>query len=308
MITFSVVSPVYNAAKILPELIDRIENSLKPLNFEYEIILVDDGCKEGSWGIIEQYCNSNKKIIGIKLSRNFGQHSAITAGIDIANGEWVIVMDCDLQDRPEEIPKLYSKALEGYDIVLAKRFERKDSFIKKFFSKFFYKTLKYLTGIDQDETVANFGIYNHKVIKSIISMKETIRYFPSMIKWVGFTTTKIDIEHNTRHSGKSTYTYRKLLELALNIMLSYSIKPIFLTIKAGLIISLLSFLVALIYFLAWLNGSIIIIGFTSLMISIWFLSGMIIATLGIIGLYIAKTFEVVKRRPIYIVDLKINRN
>jgi glycosyltransferase involved in cell wall biosynthesis len=303
---FSVVSPVYNAANILPQLIERIEVSLKSLNLDYEIILVDDGCKEGSWGVIEQYCKNNKNLIGIKLSRNFGQHYAITAGIEIAQGEWIVVMDCDLQDRPEEIPKLYSKALEGFDIVLAKRINRKDSFIKKNFSKMFYITLKYLTRIDQDETVANFGIYNYKVIKSVVSMKESIRYFPSMIKWVGFSTTKIDIEHNPRHSGKSSYSLRKLLELALNIMLSYSIKPIFITIKAGFAISFLSFITALFYLIKWLSGSIVLMGFTSLIISIWFLSGIIISTLGIIGLYIAKTFEAVKGRPNYIIEKQIN--
>jgi glycosyltransferase involved in cell wall biosynthesis len=305
---FSVVSPVYNAANILPQLIQRIEVSLKSLDLDYEIILVDDGCKDGSWGVIEQYCKNNKSLIGIKLSRNFGQHYAITAGIEIAQGEWIVVMDCDLQDRPEEIPNLYSKALEGFDIVLAKRINRKDSFIKKYFSKMFYKTLKYLTGIDQDETVANFGMYNYKVIKSVVSMKESIRYFPAMIKWVGFSTTKIDVEHNFRHSGKSSYSLRKLLELALNIMLSYSIKPIFITIKVGFAISLLSFLAALFYLIEWLNGSIFLMGFTSLIISIWFLSGIIISTLGILGLYIAKTFEVVKGRPNYIIEKQINQN
>jgi glycosyltransferase involved in cell wall biosynthesis len=306
MITFSVVSPVYNAAKILPELIDRIENSLKPLNLDYEIILVDDGCKEGSWGIIEQYCNNNIKIIGIKLSRNFGQHSAISAGIDKSKGEYIIVMDCDLQDSPEEIPNLYNKVLEGYDIVLARREKRKDSYLKKLSSKCFYKTLEYLSDIEQDQAVANFGIYNHKVINAIKLMKEPIRFFPSMVKWVGFSKTSIEVKHDNRYLGKTSYNYKKLFNLAIDIILAYSIKPIIIVIKLGFFISFLSFIAALIYFLRWFFGTITVVGYTSIIISVCFFSGLIIAILGVIGLYVAKTFESAKNRPIYIIEKQLS--
>jgi glycosyltransferase involved in cell wall biosynthesis len=298
----SIVSPVYKAALILPELIDRIVMSLKEFTSDYEIILVDDDSQDGSWDVIKHECAINDKVIGIKLSRNFGQHSAITAGIDKANSEWIVVMDCDLQDIPEEIPNLYFKAIEGYDIVLARRIDRKDSFMKKLYSNLFFKTLNYLTGLDQDKAVGNFGIYNYKVINAIVSMKESIRYFPSMVKWVGFSYSKIDVKHNSRFSGKTTYNFKKLINLALDIILAHSIRPIKLTIKIGFTISALSFLTALIYFIKWLNGSITILGYSSLIISIWLLSGLILATLGIIGLYVAKTFEGVKERPLYVID------
>jgi polyisoprenyl-phosphate glycosyltransferase len=300
MKTISIVSPVYKAALILPELVERLERAILPLTLDYEIILVDDDSQDGSWEIIKELALNNKNIIGIKLSRNFGQHAAITAGIDKAVGEWVVVMDCDLQDIPEEIPNLYFKAQEGYDIVLARRAIRQDSFFKKYFSFMFYKFLEYLTGTSQDASIANYGIYNYKVINAVVSLRESIRYFPSMVKWVGFKVSKIDVKHGSRLVGESTYNYRKLFSLALDIILAYSVKPIKMIIKFGFLVSFLSFVASIIYFLKWLNGSISVNGYASLIISICIFSGIIIATLGIIGLYIGKTFEGVKNRPIYI--------
>ena len=302
----SIISPVYNAEKILPVLVERIESSIQKFTSDYEIILVEDCGPDNSWEVIESLANTNSKIVGIKLSRNFGQHYAITAGLDQAKGDWVVVMDCDLQDQPEEIEKLYNKAREGFDIVLGRRFDRKDRFLKKLFSKIFYRTLGYLTGTEQDETIANFGIYNRNVVNAVVSMRESIRYFPSMVKWVGFKSTKVNVEHDERNEGESSYNLKRLINLALDIILAYSDKPIRLLIKAGLLISGISVLVALIYFIKWLKGDVLVLGYTSLIISLWLLSGLILSTLGIIGLYVGKTFEGVKKRPIYIINKIIN--
>jgi len=302
----SIVSPVYNAEKIIPVLVERIESSIRKITTDYEIILVEDCGPDSSWGVIENIAKTNPKIIGIKLSRNFGQHYAITAGLDHAKGDWVVVMDCDLQDQPEEIEKLYKKAQEGFDIVLARRFDRKDRFFKKLFSKIFYRTLGYLTGSEQDETVANFGIYSRNVVNAVVSMRESIRYFPTMVKWVGFKSTKVNVEHDDRNEGKSSYNLKRLINLALDIILAYSDKPIRLLIKTGLFISVISVLVAFIYFIKWLKGDVLVLGYTSLIISIWLLSGIILSTLGIIGLYVGKTFEGVKNRPIYIIKKIMN--
>ena len=301
----SIVSPVYKAEKKLPELVNRIEKSLKLITDDFEIILIDDMSPDESWSIISQLHHNNNKIIGIKLSRNFGQHAAITAGLDNVNGEWIVIMDCDLQDIPEEIPRLFNKTKEGFDIVLAKRKFRNDTFLKVLLSRLFYKVLQYLTGIKQDAGISNFGIYNKKVIAEISSMRESIRYFPSMVKWVGFKTAKIDVEHSLRLEGKSSYNFRKLFTLALDIILANSVKPIKLVVKFGFLVSFTSLLAAVIFFFKWLNGSIIILGYTSLIISVWLLSGLIMATLGVIGLYVGKTFEGVKNRPIYIIDKQL---
>ncbi|HUM50427.1 MAG TPA: glycosyltransferase family 2 protein [Chitinophagales bacterium] len=304
----SVVSPIYNAALHLEEFVTELEKYILPITNDYEIVLVDDFSPDNSWKHIEAICTTHPKVKGIKLSRNFGQHYAITAGLDNANGEWIIVMDCDFQDAPSEIPNLYNKTKEDFDVVLARRINRKDGFIKKLFSKLFWKTLGWLTGTNIDHTVANFGIYNKKVIQAVCSLRESIRFFPSMILWVGFSKTTLDVEHQERQTGTSGYNFSRMFKLALDVMLAYSDKPIRLVIKMGFFISLFTLLIGLYYLYLNITNQILVPGYTSLIISIWFLSGLIILILGILGLYIGKTFEGVKNRPIYIIEKKLNGN
>lgn len=303
----SVVSPVYKAPKILPELIKRLKDSLEQITDSYEIILVDDGCPWNSWEVIEELSENNPSIKGIKLSRNFGQHYAITAGLDHAKGDWVVVMDCDLQDQPEEIIRLHQKALEGYEIVFARRVKRMDGLIKKSFSKLFYRIFTYLSGLKQDETIANFGIYSNTVIKYIKNMREPMRAFTPMVRWVGFTTSTVDVKHSERYEGVSTYNFSKLLNLALEISISYSDKPLKLAVKLGVFTSLISLILATILVYRYINGSISVIGYTSIIVSICFFSGLIIMILGILGLYISKIFDGIKNRPIYIIHKTTNQ-
>ncbi len=302
MAFLSIVSPVYRAEKIIPELVQRIEDNVRPITEYYEIILVEDCGPDKSWNVIERIARENSHVTGIKLSRNFGQHHAITAGLDYANGDWVVVMDCDLQDQPEAISKLLDKAIEGYDIVLASRCQRKDGFFKKLYSKIFYLSLGYLTGSYQDESIANFGIYSRKVVDEIKRLRESIRFFPAMVKWVGFSSVKIDVEHAYRSEGASSYNFRNMVNLAIDIILAYSVKPLRLMVTLGLGIAFLSMIVAVFTLIKWISGQIHVIGYASLMFSIWFLSGSLLITLGLVGLYIGKTFEGVKNRPLYIVD------
>jgi dolichol-phosphate mannosyltransferase len=304
----SIVSPVYNAEQIVDLLVQRISEEVSKITPDYEIILVEDGSPDNSWAAIERNCKKDSRVKGIKLSRNFGQHYAITAGLDHAQGEWVVVMDCDLQDRPEEIINLYNKAKEGYDIVLARRYERKDTLFKRFFSWAFYQILSYLTATKHDPAIANFGIYHKKVIQAVCQMRESIRVFPIMVRWLGFKTVKLDVMHAERVIGTTTYNFKRLLNLALDIMLAYSDKPIRLTIKLGLMISLFSFLFAIFLLYEYVSGIITVPGYASIIISIWFLSGLIIMTLGVIGLYVGKTFEGVRNRPIYIISNKLNES
>lgn len=298
----SIVSPVYKAESILPTLVSRIELAMKDITNDYEIILVEDCSPDNSWEVIEALAKKNPRILGIKLSRNFGQHYAITAGLNNVNGEWVVVMDCDLQDQPEEIINLYDKALEGFDVVLASRKVRQDNFLKKFFSRLFYRVLSCLTGTEQDSSIANFGIYHKKVIQSINQMPESIRYFPTMVTWVGFRSTKLEVAHALRLEGETSYNFQRLIHLALDIVLANSDKPLRIVVKTGLLISAFSVVIAIKTLLDYLNGDIIVLGYASMLISIWLLSGVIIATLGIVGLYVGKTFQGVKKRPSYIID------
>jgi glycosyltransferase involved in cell wall biosynthesis len=297
-----VVSPVYKAPKILPELVARLDQSLSEITDSFEVILVDDGCPWDSWSVVEELVQKHTFVKGIKLSRNFGQHYAITAGLDYAQGKWVVVMDCDLQDQPEEISKLYNEAQNGFDIVLAARENRQDNQIKKLFSKFFYSSLSYLSGAKYDHRVANFGMYSQKVIAAINQFREPIRYFPGLVQYVGFKSTTININHASREEGQTSYSLKRLFKLALDVILAYSDKPLRTIIKLGLIISLMSFAYVAFSMWQWYNDMIIVPGYTSLIASVWFLSGVLISTLGVIGLYLGKTFEAVKSRPIYLIS------
>ena len=303
----SVVSPVYQAEKIIPILVDRIEKAVCTITDDYEIILVDDGSRDSSWNGIETIAATHTKVRGIKLSRNFGQHPAIMAGLSQANGEWVVVMDCDLQDQPEEIHKLYNKALEGFDIVLAKRKNRKDGFFKKMTSNLFSLTYSYLTETKFDGTIANFGIYHKKVIVEVLKMDDYIKSFPLFVNWVGYNTTSVEVEHAERLGSNSSYTFSKLVSLAFNTIISFSNKPLKLFVKFGMIMSLVSFIVGLIIIYKYFRGEISVLGYSSLMVSIWFLSGIIITITGIVGIYIGKIFDQSKGRKSFIID-KIANN
>jgi glycosyltransferase involved in cell wall biosynthesis len=302
----SIVSPVYRAELVLDELIERISNNIPSEFNSYEIILVDDYSPDKSWDKIVKITKTNKHVKGLKLSRNFGQHYAITAGLNQVCGDYIVVLDCDLQDQPEEIAKLFNESKKGFDIVLARRHERKDSFYKKTVSKLFYKTLSYLTGTKQDATVANFGIYSKQVINEVVKLEEKIKYFPTMVKWVGFSTSYVNVEHASRSEGKSNYNLKKLLHLALDIILAYSDKPLRLIIKFGLSIALISFLMTFYVLFEKFTGKVSVSGYASLIISIWFLSGCMLTTLGVVGLYIGKIFEGVKNRPSYIIEKTTN--
>lgn len=304
----SIISPVYKGEKMIQELVSRLHTVLQKISDDYEVILVEDGSPDNSWGAIEEMCKKDSKVKGIKLSRNFGQHYAITCGLNAAQGDWVVVMDCDLQDKPEEIPNLFNKAQEGYDIVFAQRENRQDTFFKKLSSVLFYKIFSYLTETEQDATIANFGVYNKKVIASILSMKDYMRYFPTMVQWVGFDSIKLKVKHDSRFEGKSSYTLSKLLRLAFNNIISFSDKPLRILVKLGFYISSLSFLIGIFYLYQYFSGQIAVLGFASIIITLTFLSGIIILTLGLVGIYVGKTFEQSKQRPNYIVHKIINHD
>ena len=302
----SIISPVYKAEGIIPELVRRIRTAVEVITEDYEIILVEDGSPDNSWQEMVLESQKDPRVKSVKLSRNFGQHYAITSGLDISKGEWVVVMDCDLQDQPEEVCKLLQTAQQGSSVVLARRAVRTDGYFKRLSSKAFYVVLSYLTGIKQDPAVANFGIYHQSVVKAIRQLREPIRYFPTMVRWVGFQKTYVDIEHGERYSGSTSYNWHKLFRLAIDIILANSDKPIRLIVKAGFIISFGSFLFGLYSIWRYLTGQIIVAGYTSLLVSVWFLGGLLMSVLGIIGLYVGKIFEGVKNRPVYIVEKIVN--
>ena len=216
-IDISVIIPVYGCDKSLPKLYERLTASLESIVKKYEIILIDDCGPGNTWEIIQSIAKIDGSVKGIRLSRNFGQHIAITAGLEESIGSWVVVMDCDLQDKPEEIVKLYEKAQSGVDIVFAQRVDRQDSFFKKSASKLFYRVLGYLTETKLDYSVANFGIYDRKVINAVLSMKEVHKFFPVMVRWVGFSSASIKVSHADRIYGIQYTPFEVLLRYHLEL-------------------------------------------------------------------------------------------
>jgi dolichol-phosphate mannosyltransferase len=296
----SIVSPVYGCKTCLYELYFRLKETLEKITSDFEIILVNDASPDGAWETIVELANKDKMVKGINFSRNFGQHYAITAGLDYCTGEWVIVMDCDLQDQPEEITRLYNKAIEGFDVIFGRRVNRQDGVFKKFFSKTFYKLFDILTDNISDNTVSNFGIYSRLVILNYLRFTEKTRLFPLLIKWQGFKIGYVDIAHSKRTASESSYNIIKLISLALDAIISQTNKPLRISIKVGFLMSFFSFiyLVYLIFRKFYLD---IPMGWTSIMVSIFFIGGLIFANLGLIGLYIGKIYDEIKNRPLYIV-------
>lgn len=302
----SIVSPVYRGEKMVAELVRRNVESVGTITDNYEIILVNDASPDESWNEMVKQCEQNPKVKGINLSRNFGQHYAITAGLHFAKGDWVVVMDCDLQDRPEEIPNLYHKAMEGYDIVYARRVVRKDGFFKRLSSALFHKVFNWLSGLHTDKTIANFGIYKQCVITEFNKMPERARSFPSLVKYLGYKDAAIDVEHSERIEGKSTYSFRKLLKLGFDVIVSNSNKPLRMAVGFGFGMAAVSFLLAIYNIVARWVGIIKVPGYTTTVFSIWFVGGILLFVMGILGLYIGKIFDQVKGRQIFIVKDKVN--
>jgi len=302
----SVVSPVYCCADCLRTLCTRLAETLSTLGKDYEIILVDDASPDDAWPVLRELCAADSRIKAVALSRNFGQHYAIAAGIEHAVGQWVVVLDCDLQDRPEEIARLYAKAQEGFDVVFAERETRQDSWLKRTSSRLFIAMLNYLSGANYDYRTANFGIYSRAVIDAVRSMGDRSRFFPVMVRWTGFRKTSIPVQHDARGNGGSSYTLRKLLRLALDIMLSYSDKPLRLVATLGIIVSMIALVMTGFSLYRYLHGDVSVAGYTSLIASMWLLAGVILFCMGIIGLYVGRVFENVKSRPIFIVRDRLN--
>ncbi|MGD0511149.1 MAG: glycosyltransferase family 2 protein [Candidatus Micrarchaeaceae archaeon] len=297
----SVVIPVYGCKTSLKELYRRLVTSLEAITPSFEIILVNDACPQNSWEIIREIALNDIRVKGLDLSRNFGQIRAITAGLHHATGEWIVVMDCDLQDRPEEIHRLYSKAREGWDVVFSRRTARKDKFLKRLSSKIFHALYGYFTGGAFDSTISNFSMCRRMVADNYKRMGDRNRAFILFIKWMGFKSAVIDVEHSERSSGSSSYTFTKQLRLACEIITTQSNKPLVISIKVGCAVTFASFLYGLVALYRYFFNGISVHGWTSIIMSICFVGGIIIAEVGVLGLYIGYVFDQTKGRPLYII-------
>ena len=304
----SIVSPVYRGEKMLDELVQRIHRAVSQLTDDYDIVLVNDCSPDNSWQKITEICARDPKVKGINLSRNFGQQYAITAGLTYAKGNYVAVIDCDLQNKPEDLPAMYCKALEGYDVVSARRVVRDDTLLKRMSSAMFHKAYDFLSGFETDKAVAEFGIYSQKIVKVYCSIPEYSRSFVELIHTLGFRKSTVDVYHDHRLEGKSSYNLRRLLKLSYNSIISNSNRPLYIAVTLGMLMSVVSFLMAIYNIFAKFYGLNEVAGYTSTIFSIWFVGGLLLLMMGILGLYIGKIFDQVKGRPVFIVSDTLNVN
>jgi glycosyltransferase involved in cell wall biosynthesis len=302
----SVVAPAYKCAGCIEELYRRLLPVLSGISPDYEIIFVDDGSPDRDWEVISMLCSKDPKVRGLKLSRNYGQHYAITAGLDASRGEWVVVMDCDLQDQPEGIQNLYSKAMEGNEVVFARRVARGDSIYRAAVSKLFIILYNWLGDIEFDNSIANFSICSRRVVDSVCQFREGNRSFPALVFEIGFRRGIVDVARASRFEGMSSYNFSKMFDLAIQCILARSNKPLRLSIRFGFMLSILSIIFAAFILFQYLFKEIGVPGWTTLALLISFLGGLGFANLGILGLYLGRVFDEVKNRPLYFVQKSLN--
>ena len=303
MTEISVVIPVYNCAGCLRALHERLTATLSTLTSDYEIVLVDDRSRDGAWEILTTLARDDRHLRVVRLSRNFGQHAAITAGLTRSRGAWTVVMDCDLQEPPEEIPRLYAKAQEGYDIVRAVREGRRHSAFRRMSASLYRRMLSEGEG---DIEFSTLSMISRKVVDSFLELRDRDREYQLVLDWLGFSQATIGFAHAERAGDSpSAYGLRELVRVALDGMF-------FRTTVLLRWIVLLGFLVALAGFLL---GTYAIFsryvedtppGYTSIVVLLVLLSGFIIISLGVVGLYVGRIFDQVKGRPLFVVDEQID--
>lgn len=298
----SIVIPVYGCREAVPELYKRLVATLEEEGKTFEIIMVDDHCPQNSWEEIEKLCEMDNRVVGIRLSRNFGQMRAITAGLEKSVGDLVAVMDCDLQDRPEFLPLFLQKIDEGYDIVYSKRKDRKDSFMVKALSRAFYGVYNWLSDMRYDFEVGNYSVARRKVVDAFLEMKEQNRDYIMFLMWLGYRDTTIEIQSDERFAGKSSYTFSKKMNLAISLITEQSNKPLIMSVKIGFAISFASLIFLIYLTIRYFTISDFDMGWPSTIAAIYLMGGLMLSAIGIVGIYIGNIFSESKGRPIYIID------
>ena len=276
---------------------------LEQLNESFEILFINDGSQDKSLILIKALAEQDERVKFINFSRNFGHQVAVSAGLDHAGGQAVVIMDADLQDPPELIPAMYQKMKEGFDVVYAKRKKREgESFVKRFTAKIFYRLLAKITAIQIPLDTGDFRIISQKVVSVLRKMPERNKYLRGQISWVGFPQTFVEYNRGERANGKSGYTYGKMLRFALDGITSFSSFPLKLASILGFVVSGIAFIVMLYAIYAHLFWQATVQGWTSLIISVLFLGGIQLISIGIIGEYISRINTDVRNRPLYVVS------
>lgn len=305
-IQYSVIVPLFNEEQVIHETYKRLKQVMDPLEEAYEILLVNDGSRDHTYEIAKSLCNKDKNIKLLSFSRNFGHQLAITAGMDNSAGNAVIVIDADLQDPPEVIPRMIEKWKEGYDVVYGKRLKRKgETFFKKASAKLFYRLLRSMTEVDMPVDTGDFRLIDRKVCDALKKLPEHSRYVRGLISWLGFKQTGVEFVREERFAGETKYPFKKMLKFAADAITSFSYKPLKAAIYSGTVVSVLS----LGYLVFLILGKI----FTGLQIPAWtflaalslMLNGFVLLVIGVVGEYIGRIYEEVKGRPLYMIEEKV---
>lgn len=300
-VELSVVVPTYACASCLRALHARLTAALGPLAIAYELVFVDDRSSDGSWSVLGELAAADPRVRGWRLSRNFGQHVAISAGLAQARGDWVVVMDCDLQDRPEEIPRLLAKAAEGHDIVFGRRVRRPGSGLRALAGGAYFRLLNRVAGTRIDRTCGTFSVISRKVVDAYLRFGDRDRHYLFILYWLGFDQATIDVQGAARHAGASAYGVRRLLRHAVDGLVFQTTAVLRWIACAGFALAAAGALLAIAIVALRLRGD-AAPGWASLATLQLVLSGFAIASSGVVGLYVGRIFEQVRERPLYVLD------
>jgi polyisoprenyl-phosphate glycosyltransferase len=302
-VELSVIIPVYNEEKILPELYRRLKNTVSEITSSYELIFINDGSRDNSLVELFKLSQADDNVYYINFSRNFGHQIAVSAGVDACSGNAVVIIDGDLQDPPELIAELYHKHKEGYEVVYARRIARNgESLFKKWTAKLFYRILQKLTEINIPVDTGDFRLIDRKIADYLKQMPEQTKYLRGQIAWLGFRQTEVLYNRDSRKYGKTAYSFSKMFNLAMNGITGFSDQPLILVTKMGFLVSCFSFLIIVMAIISHFFLHRTITGWTSLIISSMFIGGVQLISIGVIGEYISRINKNVLNRPLYIIE------
>jgi glycosyltransferase involved in cell wall biosynthesis len=303
-VEISVVVPVYECDSCLRELHRRLTATLSALTERYELVFVDDRSPDGSWETLQQLAATDTAVRAVRLSRNFGQQAAITAGLAESRGRWIVVMDCDLQDPPELIPELYAQARAGYEVVLARRAQRSQSFSRLLAARVYHWFLRTFLGVEISGAYGAFSLLSRKVRDAFLAVPDRDRHYLPILFWLGFERTSVDFEHRQRYAGKSSYSFGTLIRLAAEGVFFQTTTLLRYIVYLGFGVAFLGGLWALYVLYVALTRNTVPV-YSSLAVLVLVIGGVIIVSTGVTGLYIGKIFGQVKNRPLYIVDTEL---
>lgn len=304
-VKISAVVPIFNEEGNIEILYDRLKTTFKKIDKNFEIVFVNDGSYDNSKKLLLKIAKKDKRVKIITFSRNFGHMSAINAGLVHSSGRKVAVMDADMQDPPNVIEKMYKKSLEGYDVVYGIKKKRKEGFIRKFLFKSFYKLLDKISSLSMPLDAGTFSILDRKIVDIIVDLPERNKYFSGLRAWAGFKQTGVVYERGKRYKGKEA-SLSRLFKLAMDGIVAFSFVPLKIASFLGFLFSAIAFVLIIVLFILKLFVNLGIVGWTSTISTILFIGGIQLITLGIIGEYLARIYDEVKRRPEYIIEEMIN--